>query len=167
MTSPLVLPGSDIFHCVNGVFYRAVDPMFLDGALGGSRAAGRYSTAEQPALYLSSSREGVEAAMTAHRNERAPELKVVSVEVVSSRILDLRDVAACREAEIDLQDAIAPWQEVVAQGKKARSWRVRDQVLLAGGLGLIDPSRKAPGLWHLVLFAWNLDSDSARVRLVG
>lgn len=166
MTSPQVLPGSGIFHFVHGVFYRAVDAMFWDKALGGSRAAGRYSTAEQPTLYLSSSKEGVEIAMTAHRNERPSELKVVSVEVVSSRILDLRDAAACRAAGIDVQDAVAPWQEVVAQKQRPRSWSVRDQVLSVGGVGLIDPSRKAPGLWHLVLFAWNLDSESARVRLL-
>jgi hypothetical protein len=30
---------------------------------------------------------------------------------------------------------------------------------------LIDPSRKAPGLWHLVLFSWNQD-NAPQVHLV-
>lgn len=60
------------FIPVSGVFYRAVDPRFLDSALTGSRVPGRYSSAEEPTLYLSSSPEGVQAAMIAHREGPAP-----------------------------------------------------------------------------------------------
>ncbi|WP_368074223.1 hypothetical protein [Curtobacterium sp. SGAir0471] len=35
------------------------------------------------------------------------------------------------------------------------SWLVRDRLVALGADGLIDPSRKRPGLWHLVLFRWN------------
>lgn len=35
------------------------------------------------------------------------------------------------------------------------SWRVRAQLEAVGASGLVDPSRKRPGLWHLVLFRWN------------
>ena len=45
-----------------------------------------------------------------------------------------------------------------------RSWHVRAQLEAMGAQGLIDPSRKAPGLWHLVLFAWN-QNGTAKVEL--
>ncbi|APW37467.1 hypothetical protein RD110_09915 [Rhodoferax koreense] len=151
---------------VHGRFYRAVDPDFIDAAIAGSRAAGRYSTADQPTLYLSASAQGVEAAMAAHSHARAARLRVVGVEVISDRIFDLRDEKACRLAGIDLRDATAPWQELVAQGHRPPSWDVRDRVTAMGAVGLIDPSRKAPGLWHLVLFAWNSDGPCAQVRLL-
>jgi RES domain-containing protein len=50
---------------VTGRCLRAVDPAHREAALAGSRAAGRYSRAGTPTLYLSSSREGVAAAMIA------------------------------------------------------------------------------------------------------
>jgi RES domain-containing protein len=154
------------FTEVHGVFYRAVDPRFKDQALQGSRAAGRYSSAAQSTLYLSSSPQGVEAAMIAHRGQRAASLEVLQIAVDSDQILDLRDEAACRSAEINVQDATAPWRDLIAQGGRPKSWDVRDRVLATGAVGLIDPSRKAPGLWHLVLFSWNSDASSARVRLL-
>lgn len=53
---------------IEGVFYRAIDPAYRDFALSGSRTPGRYSRGDQPTLYLSSSPQGVEAAMQAHRD---------------------------------------------------------------------------------------------------
>ena len=66
-------------------------------------------------------------------------------------------------AGIHLADAVAPWQEVVAAGETPRSWIVRDRLVGLGANGLIDPSRKSPGLWHLVLFRWN-DAGAPTVR---
>ena len=37
-----------------------------------------------------------------------------------------------------------------------RPFRAGDWIEAQGADGLIDPSRKAPGLWHLVLFRWNV-----------
>lgn len=140
---------------VRGRFHRAVDSRFRASALAGSRSPGRYSRADEPTLYLSSSVEGVEAAMAAHRGERAAALDVVEVDVVASRVVDLRDRSACAAAGVDLADATAPWQQVVADGGEPSSWLVRDRLVALGADGLIDPSRKRPGLWHLVLFRWN------------
>jgi hypothetical protein len=154
------------FTEVHGVFYRAIDPNFRTFAIQGSRAAGRYSTAAELTLYLSSSPQGVEAAMIAHRSGRAASLQILEIAVDSTRIFDLRDEEACRIAGIDIRDAKAPWQDVVAQGQGPSSWNVRDRVLATGAVGLIDPSRKAPGLWHLVLFSWNSSASSAQVRLL-
>lgn len=144
---------------VTGTFYRAVDPEHRDLALSGSRFPGRYSTAEQPTLYLSSSPEGVAAAVIAHDSARAAELEIVTVEVDAERILDFRDSVACSEAAIDRDASAAPWQEVVKAGGEPSSWRVRRQLDGLGANGLIDPSRKAPGLWHLALFRWNHVGD--------
>jgi RES domain-containing protein len=150
---------------VRGTFYRAVDPEFRGAALAGSRSAGRYSRPDEPTLYLSSSTDGVEAAMTAHRADRSSGLEIVEVTVEATRILDLRDPPALAAVGVDLADAVAPWQDVIASGGTPRSWGVRDRLVAAGANGLIDPSRRQPGLWHLVLFRWN-DGDAPRVRVV-
>ncbi|WP_353111415.1 RES family NAD+ phosphorylase [Microbacterium sp.] len=144
-----------IFTSVRGTFHRAVDPRFREFAISGSRSAGRYSRPEEPTLYLSSSVDGVEAAMVAHRDARSAALEILEIEVDGSGIFDLRDAAALEAAGIDRADAVAPWQEIVSSGGVPSSWRVRDRLLQAGANGLIDPSRTSPGLWHLVLFRWN------------
>jgi RES domain-containing protein len=154
-TIPQVSKQSEIFSRVDGVFYRAIDPRYAEHAISGSRTAGRYSARNQPTLYLSSSIEGVEAAMIAHAGGRSTTLETIALAVRAERIFDMRDVDARKAANIELEDAIAPWQEVSARGEVPRSWAVRERVEQLGGFGLIDPSRKVPGLWHLVLFTWN------------
>ncbi|EKM7176467.1 RES family NAD+ phosphorylase [Cronobacter sakazakii] len=149
---------------IEGVFYRAIDPAYRDFALSGSRTPGRYSRGDQPTLYLSSSPQGVEAAMQAHRDNRAS-LEIINVSVVAEKIFDLRNTDALLAAGIDINDAIAPWQETVKAGGIPSSWQVRAHLESLGMNGLIDPSRKAPGLWHLVLFSWNEDSHT-QVRVI-
>lgn len=149
---------------IRGTFYRSIDPEFREFAISGSRSAGRYSRADEPTLYLSSSIEGVEAAMVAHKDARSSRLDTVEIDVEASGIIDLRDQDALKSAGVDLADAIAPWQEVVATGGVPRSWAVRDRLIEFGTNGLIDPSRKSPGLWHLVLFRWN-EVNAPVVRL--
>lgn len=151
---------------VRGTFYRAIDPQFREFALAGSRSAGRYSRAHEPTLYLSSSVEGVETAMIAHKDARAEALEIIEIDVEATHVVDLRDVNALKVLGIDLADAVAPWQEIVAEGGTPSSWAVRDCLLEAGANGLIDPSRKNPGLWHLVLFRWN-EADAPTVRITG
>ncbi|WP_105746533.1 RES domain-containing protein, partial [Cronobacter dublinensis] len=109
---------------IEGVFYRAIDPAYRQFALSGSRAPGRYSRGDQPTLYLSSSPQGVEAAMQAHRDNRA-NLEIVNVSVVADKIFDLRNTDAVMAAGIDINDAIAPWQETVKAGGIPSSWQVR------------------------------------------
>lgn len=151
---------------LRGTFYRAIDPSFREFAIAGSRTAGRYSRANEPTLYLSSSVGGVEAAMIAHQDARAAAREIVEMDVEASGIVDLRDVGALESAGIDLADAAAPWQDVAAAGGTPTSWSVRDRLLAGGANGLIDPSRKRPGLWHLVLFRWN-EADAPVVSLRG
>lgn len=107
--------------------------------------------------------------MIAHRDERTPHLETIEVEVNAERIFDLRDAQALERAELELEDALCPWKDFVASGELPPSWAVRRRLEDLGAQGLIDPSRKAPGLWHLVLFTWdtgnNKNDDAARVRL--
>jgi len=142
---------------VQGRFYRAVDPEFEGSALDGSRSPGRYSPAGRRTLYLSSSVEGVAAAMIKHARDRSAHLKVLAFDVHAERIADLRDAQAMSAFGIEPADAFGDWQAVLADGGTPPSWRVRDALEGAGASGLIDPSRKRPGLWHLTLFAWNQD----------
>ena len=156
-TLPVVEATAAPFSTVRGTLYRAVDPEYREFALSGSRAAGRYSPPETPTMYLSSSREGVAAAMIAHTGDRARALEVLAFEVVASNVVDLRDQDRLAAFGITAEDAAAPWQEDVAAGRTPSSWLVRNALLELGAHGLIDPSRKRPGLWHLTLFAWNRD----------
>ncbi|WP_197022292.1 RES family NAD+ phosphorylase [Candidatus Blastococcus massiliensis] len=161
--SALVGGGDSLARSVSGTFYRAVDPAHRAAALAGSRSAGRYSRADVPTLYLSASREGVAAAMIAHSGARSPVLDVLALEVRADRIVDLRAHEALRSIGIDPAQAAAEWQETVAAGGTPSSWRVREELERRGAHGLIDPSRRRPDLWHLVLFRWNrLGAPSVR-----
>ena len=150
---------------VDGIFYRAIDPVYRNTALAGSRGPARYSDSNQPTLYLSSSPEGVEAAMKSHHENRSNSLEIIKVKVIAGKIMDLRNVGALSAANIDVNDAIAPWQDIVRKGGIPSSWRVRNRLESLGIKGLIDPSRNTPGLWHLVLFTWNRDNTS-QVRII-
>ncbi|WP_413320193.1 RES family NAD+ phosphorylase [Agrococcus sp. 1P02AA] len=151
---------------VVGRCFRAVHPAHRAEALAGSRSHGRYSRAHQPTLYLSSSPEGVAAAMIAHRGERTAEPVVVEIDVDARGIVDLRDHQALAAAGIDPAHAAAPWQGAIEAGIEPPSWAVRDRLVELGAHGLVDPSRQRPGLWHLTLFAWNTPG-APRVELRG
>lgn len=162
---PIVERGGDLRCRVTGLFHRAVDSTHRAAALSGSRLPGRYSAAGQPTLYLSSSPEGVAAAMVAHGGARG-DLIVMQFSVHAEGIVDLRDPEALLAAGVDLQDAVAPWQDVAAGGGVPRSWEVRRQLQGLGAQGLVDPSRTQPGLSHLVLFRWNTEGAARVVPLI-
>jgi len=154
-TETTVHPGAGMFVMVSGTFYRGVDPSFASAALDGSRSAGRYSPADAPTLYLSSSREGVTVAMSTYMPSKTSDLLVLGFEVDAERIADLRDPSAREQFGVSLADAHGDWQGAIQRGASPKSWRVRDELERQGAVGLIDPSKLQPGLWHLVLFAWN------------
>ncbi|WP_231495720.1 hypothetical protein [Curtobacterium sp. UNCCL17] len=91
-------------------------------------------------------------------------MAIVSIDVEASGIVDLRDVSAVKAVGIDLEDALAPRQRIAEAGGTQRLRAVRDRLIEVGANGLIDPSRKNAGLWHPVLFRWNVtDAPSARL----
>jgi len=157
---------SALARVVRGTFFRAIDPRFRDSAIAGSRSAGRYSRPDEPTLYLSSSVDGVEAAMVAHAEARSSSREVLEISVKATGIVDLRDDSDLTAFGIDLADAVSPWHDLAASGGTPSSWTVRDRLCDAGAYGLIDPSRKRPGLWHLVLFRWN-EAGAPVVRVTG
>ena len=101
---------------IRGTFYRAIDPQFREFVIAGSRSAGRYSRPTEPTLYLSSSVDGVEAAMVAHNDARSAVREILKFDVEADRIVDLRDATALKTAGIDPADAVAPWQDIAASG---------------------------------------------------
>lgn len=103
--------------------------------------------------------------MIAHKDARSSSLEIVKIDVEATGIVDLRDAAALELLGVNLTEAVAPWQNSAASGGIPTSWTVRDRLVAAGAQGLIDPSRKSPGLWHLVLFRWN-DTGAPSVRVV-
>jgi RES domain-containing protein len=164
-TAPEVRQHGQYFCAVSGTFYRAVDPRHRETALAGSRQPGRYSPPGAPALYLSSSPEGVQVAMIAHSDARTPELDIIEVSVQADRVFDLRDEASCRAAGVSVADATAPWQQAAAGGGNPPPWSVRRHLETLGSHGVIDPSRRRPRLWHLALFRWNeAGAPQARVQ---
>ncbi|BDZ48500.1 hypothetical protein GCM10025867_07410 [Frondihabitans sucicola] len=156
---PCVERDGALWSRVRGTFSRGVDPAYRESALAGSRSAGRFSPPGVPTLYLSSSAEGVAAAMIAHVDPSAPPREVLEFEVDAPGIADLRDRSRMAALGIDVEAAAAPWQADVAAGRTPPSWRVRDALVELGAFGLIDPSRQRPGLWHLTLFAWNAEGE--------
>ncbi|NQX22927.1 RES domain-containing protein [Curtobacterium sp. VKM Ac-2852] len=102
--------------------------------------------------------------MIAHNDVQPEAVDIVAIDVEASGIVDLRDVSAVKAVGIDLGDALSPWRTIPETGRTPRSSTVRDRLIEVGADGLIDPSRKSPGLWHLVLFRWNVaDAPSARL----
>jgi hypothetical protein len=51
--------------------------------------------------------------------------------------------------------ASQPWRKLLAEGGTPACWRAADQLRQQGHVGVIDPSRRRPGLWHVTLFRWN------------
>ncbi|SJM63240.1 hypothetical protein CZ674_08785 [Agrococcus casei LMG 22410] len=93
--------------------------------------------------------------MIKHTSANDPARTVIAVRVENARVFDLRDADSPDHAGSSLDDAASDWQEQLRENTRPRSWAVRDAIEQTGAHGLIDPSRKSPGLWHLVLFRWN------------
>ena len=134
---------------VAGRFWRAV-PVGAD-VLAGTVRPGRYNRPGERTLYASASPDGVAAAMRRY-GDRDRDLVALAVE--AERLVDLRDASACATLGIDTSGAAQDWVSALARDETPRSWIVADQARAAGAAGLLDPSRTAPGRWHLVLFVW-------------
>jgi hypothetical protein len=98
--------------------------------------------------------------MIAHTNTHVADLEVLAFDVRAWRIADLRDRDAMDALGVDVEAAAASWQDDVAAGRQPPTWRVREKLVRLGARGVIDPSRKRPGLWHLTLFAWNRPGEA-------
>lgn len=150
------------FVRVTGVAFRSVGaagPIYLRGSM----TAGRWGA--NGVLYLSASPEGVAAAMIAHTKRNTEPRQIIRLCVDAPRIVDLRAAGVDRDFGIDRRDGACDWQAALRDGNTPRSWDLACRLRRQGACGVIDPSRKAPGLWHLALWSWNVDSaPQVRIR---
>lgn len=164
--APVVARQHGALGMVSGTFYRAVAASALGDVLSGSVRSGRYSRIDQPTLYMSASPEGVTASMLKYRSGQTEPQMLAAIAVRDALVVDLRDIERCRAAGIEPDDAAADWETIAAAGGMPPFWKVRQRAAELGASGLIDPSRKAPGLWHLALFRWNTPG-APLVELIG
>lgn len=154
---------------VSGRFFRVLgadedDPI----AQTPHRAPGRFHRAGERALYLSPSPDAAAVAVGEHIRPGDGPRKIVAVELKDARLLDVLDEKACAALGVSYADAASPWSRVLEAGKTPPSWGFADRLRARGVTGLIDPSRRAPGvgLWRITLFNWN-GATGPRVSLLG
>lgn len=125
------------------------------------RPPARFNRLGEDALYLSPDVESAKVAIgqDVHAGDR-PRI-VLTFEVQTCALFDLRSPYA---AQIYVT-ASQPWRKRLAAGQDAPSWSAADSLRAAGHVGLIDPSRRRPGLWHIALFRWNVPGAPAVRRV--
>lgn len=126
------------------------------------RPAARFNRKGQDALYLSPDETSARVAMGRYLREGDPPRVLLSVEVERCALVDLRHPGAAGLYDLARQ----PWQSALEAGQVPPSWGAADTLRAAGHVGLIDPSRQGPGLWHVTLFRWNAPGAPG-VRVAG
>ncbi len=159
---------SALFWPVEGIFYRAVKPDFLDHVLDPphTKSAGRYHRPGEPALYMSPELEWSRIAVSGYMREDNEPRLIVPLEVKNAFVLDQRNEETCRILGIDRELSNQPWRPALESGEIPPSWTNSDAVRNAGADGIIDRSRHIPDGWHLNLFRWNIPGGP-KVNIVG
>jgi RES domain-containing protein len=116
----------------------------------------------QDALYLSPDAASARVAIGEYVKPGDRPRVLLTFMVQPCQVFDLRHPAAAEVYALAGQ----PWQKPIAQGVPPPSWAAADSLRAAGHVGLIDPSRRQPGLWHITLFRWNT-AGAPTVRCVG
>lgn len=127
-----------------------------------ARPPARFNGMGQDALYLSPHEEAARVAIGEYVRTDDPPRLLQHYHVTACDLLDLRlpENAALYER------AKQPWQPPFRAGEAPLSWLAADEIRGRGIKGLIDPSRRRPGLWHITLFDWN-EPAAPRVTPVG
>ena len=150
---PLRLPRAALAE-ISGQFVKIVPADGLAHVLGRgspSRPPARFNRPGQDALYLSPDATSAMVAIGQYIRPGEPDRLLVEYELSPCTVLDLR-----HEADAALYDeARLPWLPALAEGAEPASWRISDFLRGEALAGLIDPSRRRPGLWALTLFGWN------------
>ncbi|MEP2707172.1 MAG: RES family NAD+ phosphorylase [Roseibium sp.] len=116
-----------------------------------SRPAARFNRQGQDALYLSPDEQSARVAIGQYIKETDHNRVLLTYRISKFKLFDLRDPANSRVYD----QARQPWLQPLADGETPASWNASDQIRDMGYDGLIDPSRRRPGLWHITLFHWN------------
>ncbi len=127
-----------------------------------SRPAARFNRTGQDALYLSSNEASARVAIGQYVGADDRPRVLLTYEVTPCVLYDLRDPLSAEIYALARQ----PWQSALSAGEVPPSWVAADHVRASGHVGLIDPSRQSPGLWHIALFRWN-DVEAPTVKLIG
>lgn len=127
-----------------------------------NRPPSRFNRVGQNALYLSPNEESARVAIGGYVKEGDPDRVLLRYEVDKCRLFDLRHPDAAETYALACQS----WRDVLADGGSPKPWKAADHVRELNHAGLIDPSRRRPGLWHITLFRWN-ESDAPNVRRIG
>ncbi|MFQ6548342.1 RES family NAD+ phosphorylase [Aestuariibius sp. 2305UL40-4] len=139
---------------IGGLFVR----IERDGAQGMAlrkglpqRPPARFNRLGEDALYLSPDAESASVAIGGNVVEGETSRLLIRYHVETCKVVDLR-----QEKSADLYElARQPWRTPLERGEDPPSWTAADIVRASGAVGLIDPSRRRPGLWHVTLFRWN------------
>ncbi|WP_417685989.1 RES family NAD+ phosphorylase [Roseibium sp.] len=126
------------------------------------RPAARFNPKGSDALYLSPDEESARVAIGQYVRPETRDRVLLTYELSEARLCDLRDPAA--SALYDL--ARMPWLAPLERGEEPPSWSAAERIRELGFDGLIDPSRRQPGLWHVTLFRWN-EEGAPNVRRIG
>ncbi len=127
-----------------------------------TRPAARFNRPGQDALYLSPDEASARVAIGEYVRDGDPPRVLLSYEVGLCTLLDLRHPEAADIYALARQS----WRPPFASGEEPPSWEAAEMVRNLGHVGLIDPSRQQPGLWHITLLRWN-ESGAPTVRQIG
>lgn len=150
---------------ISGTFVKIVMPEDLDITLvkgERSRPAARFNRKGQDALYLSRDEESARVAIGQYVTKATRERLLLTFSVSQCSLLDLRS----DEARDIHHLASQSWLNALSRGEEPTSWLAADEIRGLGYDGLIDPSRRRPGLWHITLFRWN-DHNAPEVTRLG
>ena len=139
---------------VSGEFVKIVwaddpDIHLMRGAA--DRPPARFNRRGQDALYLSPDVESARVAIGQDVKADDPPRALLTFEVQRCALFDFRSPEASDLYELARQ----PWRKLLREGGIPASWQAADKLREDGHIGLIDPSRRRPGLWHITLFRWN------------
>ncbi len=150
---------------ITGTFVKIVfaedADIFLARGLA-KRPASRFNRPGENALYLSPNAESARVAIGEYVKPGDPPRFLLRYEVSPCSLFDLRHPNNGDIYELARQS----WRPVLARGEEPASWQASDHIRSSGHKGLIDPSRRPPGLRHITLFHWNMP-DAPTVRQIG
>lgn len=126
------------------------------------RPAARYNRLGENALYLSVYEKSARVAMLKYAEASDPPRVLIRYEVQPCEVVDLRHPDAENLRKLTKID----WQTAFNNGDEPTSWQVADEIRRSNQVGLIDPSRKNPGLWHVTLLKWN-EVGAPQVTMIG
>ncbi|MBO9424387.1 RES family NAD+ phosphorylase [Labrenzia sp. R4_1] len=116
-----------------------------------TRPPARFNRPGQDALYLSPDEPSARVAIGQYVTSDSRDRELITLKVSACKLLDLRDEDHSELYELARQ----PWIAPLKNGLEPASWIAADLIRPSGYHGLIDPSRRRPGLWHITLFEWN------------